>query len=147
MICSIYFEGILVLLALAPLALSLSEEHAYGEDHVHALVVVFVVVVLVRDAVDAFQLVRAPRRYDDLLGIAFAVSLDPREVPYGAEEDLVEDYRVVVAVVELGRLGVLSEPYAKELVDGAAVFFVVASQPVRRAERTLCPLLSMDLQA
>ena len=41
--------------------------HAYWEYHIHARVVVFVVVVLVRDAVDALQLVRAPRGYDDIV--------------------------------------------------------------------------------
>ena len=125
-------ELLLVLLALEPLALS--EEHAYGEDHIHARVAVFVVVALVRDSVDALQLVRVSLCYNDLIGIALAVPLDPREVPYGAEEDLVEDYRVVGAVVELGHLGVLGEPYAEELVDGAAVFLVVAGQLVCRAD-------------
>ena len=51
-------ERRLVLLALEPLVLS--EEHADREHQVHAPVVVFVVVVLVRDAVDALQLVHAP---------------------------------------------------------------------------------------
>ena len=68
-------ERLLVLIAFEPLVLS--EEHAYWKDHVHASVVVFVVVVLVRDAVDALQLVRVPRGYDDIVGVALAVSLDP----------------------------------------------------------------------
>ena len=37
-----------------------AEEHAYGETHLGALVVVCVVIALVRDAVDAFQAVRVP---------------------------------------------------------------------------------------
>ena len=37
-----------------------AEEHAYGETHIGALVVVCVVIALVRDAVDAFQAVRVP---------------------------------------------------------------------------------------
>ena len=78
-----YVDRLLVLLALEPLALS--EEHAYGEDHIDALVVVFVVVVLVRDEVDALELVRVPRGYDDLVGVALAVYLDPCEVPHQAE--------------------------------------------------------------
>ena len=47
-------EGLLALLALEPFVFS--EEHPDREDHVHTLVVVFVVVVLVRDAVDALEL-------------------------------------------------------------------------------------------
>ena len=76
-------EGLLVLLALEPLVLP--EEHPDREDHIHALVVVLVVVVLVRDAVDALQLVRVPGGYYDLVGVALAVPLDPRKVPHGAE--------------------------------------------------------------
>ena len=41
-------ERTLVLLALEPFVLS--EEHPNQEDHVHALVVVFIVVFLIRDA-------------------------------------------------------------------------------------------------
>ncbi len=48
----------------------------------------FVVVVLVRDAVDAFQLVRVPRGYDDVVGFALAVSLDPCEVPHRTEYNI-----------------------------------------------------------
>ena len=74
------------------------------------------------------KLVRVPGGYDDLVGVALAVPLDPREVPYGAEEDLVEDYGVVAAVVALGQPGALREPDAEELVDGAAVLLVVVLQ-------------------
>ena len=138
-------EGLLVLLALEPLVLP--EEHPDREDHIHALVVVLVVVVLVRDAVDALELVRVPGGYYDLVGIALAVPLDPREVPDGAEEDLVEDYDVVGAVVELSQLGALRQPDAEELVDGAAVLLVVARQLVGRAYEEDCvPLVSMGLQ-
>ncbi|MFM7980339.1 MAG: hypothetical protein ACKPKO_13585, partial [Candidatus Fonsibacter sp.] len=68
------------LLACEPLFLS--EELPIREDNIHVLVVVFVVVVLVRDAVDALQMVRAPGSYDDIVGVALAVPLDPRKVPY-----------------------------------------------------------------
>ena len=74
------------------------------------------------------------------IGVALAVSLDFREVPHGAESDLVEDYSGVVAVVELRDLGVLCQAYAEELVDCAAVLFVVARPLVRRAdEEDLAP--------
>ena len=69
-------KRLLVLLALEPLVLS--EEHTDREDHIPAPVVVFVVVVLVRDAVDALELVRVPSSYYDLVGVALAVPLDPR---------------------------------------------------------------------
>ncbi|MFM7858797.1 MAG: hypothetical protein ACKO96_44460, partial [Flammeovirgaceae bacterium] len=81
------------------------QEHPDGEDHIHASVVVFVVVVLVRYIVDALELVRITGSHDDLVGVALAVPLDPREVPYGAKEDLVNYYGVVAAVVELCQLG------------------------------------------
>ena len=140
-----YLEGLLVLLALEPLVLA--EEHPDREDHIHATVVVFVVVVLVRDAVDALELVRVPGGYDDLVGVALAVPLDPSEVPHRAEEDLVEYYGVVAAVVELRHLGALFQPDAEELVDGAAVLLVVARQLVCRAdEEDLAPLVSIELQ-
>ena len=54
-------EGLLVLLALEPLVLS--EEHPNREDHTHTLVVVFVVVVRICDAVDALELVRVPSSF------------------------------------------------------------------------------------
>ena len=63
----------------------LSEEHTDREDHIHALVVVFVVVVLIRDAVDALESVRVASSYGDLVGVALAVPLDPQEVPHGAK--------------------------------------------------------------
>ena len=81
-----------------------------------------------------------PCCYHDIVGIAFAVSLDLFKVPYGAEKDHVEDDRVVATVVELCYFGVLGEPYAEELVDRASIFIVVASQLVRRAyEEDLAP--------
>ena len=69
-------ESLLVLLALEPLVLS--EDHPNREDHIHALVVVFVLVVLIRDAVDALEVVRVPSSDDDIVGVALAVPLDPR---------------------------------------------------------------------
>ena len=95
------------------LSLVLSEEHPDREDHIHALVVVFVVVVPIRDADNALELVRVPGGYDDIVGVALAVPLDPREVPHGAEAYLVEDYGVVAAVIELCHLGALSQPDAR----------------------------------
>ena len=83
----------------------LIEEDPDREDHIHAPIVVFVVVVLVCDAVDTLKLVRVPGSYDDLVGVALALTLDPREVPYGAESDLVKDYGVVATVVELCHIG------------------------------------------
>ncbi|MFM7985825.1 MAG: hypothetical protein ACKPKO_41570, partial [Candidatus Fonsibacter sp.] len=65
-----------------------SEEHPNRKHHVHALVVVFVVVVLIRDAVYALQLVRVPSSYDDIVEVVPAVPLDPREVPYGQKKIL-----------------------------------------------------------
>ncbi len=133
-------ESLLVFLALEPLVLF--EEHPNREDHIHALLVVFVVVALIRDAVNAIELVRVPSSYDDLVGVALAVPLDPRDVPRGAEADLVEDYGVVAAVVKLRHIGALRQPDAEELVDGAAVLLVVARQLVE----DLVPIVSMDLQ-
>ena len=44
---------------------------------------------------------------DYLLGVLLAVSLDPSQLPNAAEEDLVEDYGVVGAVVEPSHLAVV----------------------------------------
>ena len=127
------------LLAIEPIVLP--EEHPDREDHIHTSVVVLVVVVLVRDAVDALRLVRIPGRYDVFVGVVLAVSLDPREGPHRAEEDLVEDYGVVAAVVELGHISALRQLDAEELVDGAAVLLVVVGEAARRAdEQDLAPL-------
>ena len=68
-----YIERLFALLAIEPLVLS--DEHPSREGHIHALVVVFVVVVLVRDAVDALELVRVPGSYNNLVGVALAVPL------------------------------------------------------------------------
>ena len=79
--------------------------------------------------------------------LLFAVPLDPREVPCGAEEGLLEYYGVASAVVELGHIGALCQPDAEELVDGTSVFLVVVRQFVLRAyEQDMVPLVSMDLQ-
>ena len=111
MSCLYLLSVYLSLLLFEPIVLS--EEHAYWKDHVHALVLVFVVVVLARDAVDALQLARVPRGYDDIVRVALAESLGPCEVPHRTEEDLVESYRVVADVVELRHIGLFGQSYSK----------------------------------
>ncbi|MFM7978422.1 MAG: hypothetical protein ACKPKO_03820, partial [Candidatus Fonsibacter sp.] len=66
--------------------------------------------------------------------------LDSRQVPHGADEDLVEDDGIVDAVVELSHLGPFCEPYAEEFIEGAVALLVVVGEAVRGAdEQDLVP--------
>ena len=55
----------------------------------------------------------------------------PPQLPDAVEEDLVEHYRVVDEVVELGYLAVLSHAYAEELVQRDAVHPILLTENVR----------------
>ena len=123
--------NILVLLVHQPIVLLKTRQ--INKDRVDAVVDVYVAVELVRDDIDRLQLVRVPRRNDDLIWVALSIPLDPRQVPDVVEEGLVEDYGVVGAVVDLRHLAVLSHAYTEELVQGYAVLLVFLRQDIRRA--------------
>ena len=61
-----------------------SEEHADGEHQIDAHFVVLVVLILVRDAIYAFELISAPRGFDYFVGDALAGFLCLCQVSYGA---------------------------------------------------------------
>ena len=126
-----YIERLFVNIALEPILLS--QEHPNREDHSHALVLVFVVVVLIRATVDALEMVRVPSSYDDIVGDALAVPLDPREVILRSR--IISRRRLWCRsrCRRTDHIGALCQPAAEELVDGAAVFLVVVRQLARRA--------------
>ena len=98
-----------------------------GKNGVDAVVHVGLVVDLVRNEVDGFQLVGVARCEHNLAWVLLAVPLDAGEHPNVREVDFVENDDVVRSVVELAYLvvRVFGQPYAEKLVQGRAVLAVV----------------------
>ena len=80
------------------------KEHAYWKDHLYALVVVFVVVALVGDAISAFELARVPCGNNDFVRVALAFFIDPYQAFNRAVAYLVKDDSVLCVAVNIGHV-------------------------------------------